>query len=68
MKLLRKTKQNYHQNFHLKDPSCSQFLENSKTCFSGRVQISPRLKFASVEVFNDYFVSPTGSIDVGKTE
>ena len=80
VKLLRKTKCNYYQNLDLKNFSDNRkFWKTVKPIFSGKVQTSSSVTLAEdsqfisndtpiAEIFNEYFVNITGSIDVGKAE
>ena len=80
VKLLRKTKCNYYQNLDLKNLSDNRkFWRTVKPIFSGKVQTSSSVTLAEgsqfisndkaiTEIFNEYFVNITGSIDVGRAE
>ena len=79
VKLLRKTKCNY-QNLDLKNLSDNRKCwKTVKPIFSGKVQTSSSVTLAEgslfisndkaiAEIFNEYFVNITGSIDVGRAE
>ena len=80
VKLLRKTKRNYYQNLDLKNLSDNRkFWKTVKPIFSGKVQTSSSVTLvennqvisndtAIAEIFNEYFVNITGSLNVGKAE
>ena len=80
VKLLRKTKCNYYQNLDLRNRSDNAKLwKTVKPIFSGKVQTSSSVTLAEgsqfisddkaiPEIFNEYIVNITGSIDVGRAE
>ena len=80
VKLLRKTKCKYYQNLDLKNLSDNRkFWKTVKPILSGKVQTSSSVTLAEgsqfisndkaiAEIFNEYFVNITGSIDVGRAE
>ena len=79
VKLLRETKRNYYQSLDLKNLGDSRnFWKIVKPVFSGRFQTSSSVTLlendkvvsndrAVADIFNDYFVNITGSLDISDT-
>ena len=80
VKLLRETKRNYYQNLDLKNLGDNRkFWKIVKPVFSGRVQTSSSVTLlendkvvsndrAVADIFNDYFVNITGSLDIADAD
>ena len=80
VKLLRETKRNYYQNLDLKNLGDNRkFWKIVKPIFSGRVQTSSSVTLlendkvvsddrAVADIFNDYFVNITGSLDIADAD
>ena len=80
VELLRETKRNYYQNLDLKNLGDNRkFWKIVKPVFSGRAQTSSSVTLlendkvvsddrAVADIFNDYFVNITGSLDIADAD